>query len=172
MGTETVPFDVNEEFEVGDLSDQSGQELLEAAKGVKFIVREAKIQIVEDKESGETLMRKLNIQAKIGPLGVNGEGKYANKVMFAELIAWYNPERYTSDWWKKQSRFPLKSFMQAVGYDAKTLPKFNDQLLEDLKNKEFQADIAVLPIRLKVDGEYQDTGDKKNELKNYKKIQD
>lgn len=166
-----APFDVVEEFEVGDVSDQSGQELLEPAKGVGFSVRAAKIQVIEDKNTKAPLFRKLNVQCAIGPLGVNAEGKFANKIVFAELMAWFDPERYTSDWWKKQSRFPLKNFMQAAGYDPKALPKFNDELLEELKGKSFTADIVVVPIQIKNDeGKYVDSGDKKNELRNFKKV--
>lgn len=164
-------FDVNDEVDVGDLSDQTGQELLEAAKGVQFVVKEAKLQEVKPKDSDEILMKKLNVQAKIGPLGVDGNGRYAGKVMFAELIVWFDPERYNSDWWKKQAKFPLKSFLQATGYDVKNPPKINDAFREELKGKGFLADITVRNIQAKNDeGKWINTDDKKNELTNYKKV--
>lgn len=163
-------YEINDPVDVGDLSDQTGQELMEAAKAVHFTVREVKLQTVEDKETKDILFKKLNVQAKIGPLGVDGNGRYAGKVQFAELMAWFDQERYNSDWWKKQARFPLKSFMQAIGFDPKAIPSITDEFRESLKGKEFTADIAVVPIQIKQNGKYVDSGDKKNELRNFKAI--
>lgn len=164
-------FEVNDPVEIGDLSDQTGQDLIEAAKGVRFTVKDIKLQEVNDKDTGSLMFKKLNVQAQIGPMGVDGNGRYKNKVMFVELIVWFDPDRFTSDWWKKSARFPLKSFLQAIGFDPKTPPKITDEWRENQKGKEFTADIKVQAIRVKnADGEYVDSGDKKNELANFKKV--
>lgn len=168
--SEDTPFEVADPVEGEDLSAQTGQELLDAAKKVQFSVKEAKLQKVEDKDTKAILMKKLNVQAKIGALGVNGEGRYAGKVMFLELIVWFDIDRYTSDWWKNQARFPYKSYLQATEQPICPSPTINDEWLEAQKDKEFTGDIKIVPIRAKVNGEYVDTGDKKNEVVNLKKI--
>ena len=166
-----VPFDVLNDFpETGDLSGQTGGDVIDAARGVRFTIRNIKPQIVE--KDGVKVMAKLNVRASIGPLGVDGNGKYANKNLFAELITWVNEEQYTSDWWKKQARFPYKSFLKALGLDPANPPKVTDQLLVEWHGKEFFADIAKNPITVKVgDGKYLPTGDFKNELKSFKTVE-
>lgn len=166
-----APYDVVDPVEGDDLSGQTGQELLEAVRKIRFSVKEAKLQEVEEKASGTVLMKKLNIQAKIGPLGVDGNGKYAGKILFGELIVWFNKDRYTSEWWQKQSRFPYKSYLQATGQSISPSPTINDEWLEAQKDKEFIADITVKTIQKKVDGEYVDTDQKKNELANFKRVE-
>lgn len=169
---ENKPFDIVEPFETGDVSDQTGQELLEAVRGICFDIKKAEIRVVESKEDGTLLMRRLNLQCKIGPLGTDGNGKYAGKVVFSDVLAWYNPQVYTKDWWKKSSRFPLKSLMQALGYDPKAIPTISDDFLNALVGKQFRADITVKSIQKKNEmGEYVDTGDKVNELANFKKME-
>jgi hypothetical protein len=171
--TDTAPFDVVEPFEIGDVSDQTGQELMDAVRGIAFEVKKSEIRVVEDKIDGTIKMRRLNLQCKIGPLGVDGNGKYAGKVLFADLLAWYNPLVYTKDWWKKSSRFPIKSFMQAIGHDPKAIPAITDEFLNGLVGKLFKADITVKSIQKKNEiGEYVDTGDKVNELANFKKLEE
>lgn len=172
MSETDAPFEVTTPYEIAPCDDQSGGELLDAARGVVFEVKKAESRERLSKDALEAPMtRSLNLQCKIGPLGVDGNGRYANKVMFVDLLTWFNPDVYKSDWWKKQSRFPLKSFLQATGYDPKSPPKMDDAFLEGLVGKQFIGDITVRPIRVKnADGDYVDTGDKANEVKNFKKL--
>ena len=172
MVPENVPFEVLSDFpETGDLSTQVGGDVIDGAKSVRFKVENVEPQIVSD-ASGQKLTARLNVRASIGPLGVNGEGRYAGKNLFADLLTWYNESVYTSDWWKKQARFPYKSFLKAMGFDFASPPKVNDEFVIGLKGREFIADIQKREIRVKDEGgSYKGTGDFRNELSNFKKAE-
>lgn len=172
---EENPISVMEEFpESGDLSTQTGGEAIEGVKGVRFIIRNVEPKLQKD-DNGQLLAARLNVRAAIGPMGVDGSGKYAGKNLFAELLTWYSEERYTSDWWKKQARFPYKSFLKAMGYDPASPPKVNDEFVIGLQNREFIADVVKEEIQQKTSevnekgkAVYVGTGDFKNVLKNFK----
>lgn len=103
-------FQVNEPVEVGDLSEQQGG-VLEAAQRVGFIIRKATVRTQEDKDTKQWSVKRLSVEAAIGPLGVDGEGKFANKVLFPEFVLTFNstdfPEKFASNWWQKEARYPL-----------------------------------------------------------------
>ena len=168
---EEVPFEVLSDFpETGDLSDQVGGDVIEGAKGVGFKIQNVEPRVFE--KEGVKLNAKLNVRASIGPLGVDGNGKYANKNLFAELLTWYNQDTYTSEWWKKQARFPYKAFLKAMGFNPAEPPKITDEFLISLKGREFFADIRKVEIRDKnEEGKYIGTGDFKNELSNFKTVE-
>lgn len=162
---ENVPFDVID-FEVPPSDDQVGGDVIEAARGVAFSIKKVDVRQNDEK----TIMR-LNVQSKVGPLGVDGNGRYANKILFAELLVWADPDTYTSDWWKKQARFPWKQFQLALGLDPSQPLRINDEFLTSLQGKEFIADVRKEEIREKgKDGKYSGTGNYKNSLQNFKKI--
>lgn len=170
--SEDAPFEVLDDYpDTGDLSGQTGQDVIDAAKGVRFQIQSVEPRIQANKDTNEKLRASLNVRVSIGPLGVDSQGKYANKNMFQEFLTWANPDIYTSDWWKKNARFPYKSFLKALGYDPANPPKIGDAFLAELKGKEFIADIKKPEIRVKgEDGKYKGTGDFKNELGNFKAV--
>lgn len=164
-------FQVTEEVAVGDLSEQQGG-VMEAASRVPFVIRKASVRTQEDKESGTWTVKRLAVEAAIGPLGVDGEGKFANKVLFPEFVLTFNsadfPDKFASNWWQREARFPLKQFLRALGRDI-TSVRVNDEFLIGLQNEEFVADIKRKDIQTKgEDGKWHSTGDFKNELANFK----
>ena len=164
-------FQVTEEVEVGDLSEQQGG-VLEAASKVQFVIRKASVRTQDDKESGKWSVKRLAVEAAIGPLGVDGEGKFANKVLFPEFVLTMNttdfPEKFASSWWQKEARYPLKQFLKALNREI-TSVRVNDEFLIGLQNEEFIADIKRVEIKTKGDdGKYHGSGDFKNELANYR----
>lgn len=164
-------FQVTEEVSVGDLSDQQGG-VLEAASKVSFTIRKASVRTQDDKESGKWSVKRLAVEAAIGPLGVDGEGKYAGKVLFPEFILTFNktdfPEKFNKPWWEKEARFPLKQFLKALNRDI-TQVRVNDDFLLSLQNEEFIADIKRKEIQTKGDDEkWHGSGDFRNELANYR----
>lgn len=177
--------DINSPVLVGDLSDQETSEVLDPASRVPFIIKKASVrtqaadakQAVSD--SNPWAVKRLVIDAAIGPEGIDGDGKYANKHLFPELILTFNnadlPERFASEWWQKRSRGPTKQFLVALGYDVANLPAIDADFLMELGGKEFVADIRKRPIQEKTDETndqgkaiYRDTGDFKNELSNFR----
>lgn len=174
-----VPFDVIDDFpETGDLSTQTGGDVIDPAKGIRFKIENVEPRVDKD-EQGTKMRAKLNVRSSVGPLGVDSNGKYAGKNFFAELLTWYNSDVYTSDWWKKQARFPYKSFLKALGFDPADPPKISDEFLISLKGREFIADIRKVSIRVD-SGEvnqagkkiYKETGDFKNDLTNFKMVEE
>ena len=164
-------FQVTEEVAVGDLSEQQGG-VMEAAAKVPFVIRKASVRTQEDKEAGIWSVKRLVVEAAIGPLGVDGEGKFANKVLFPEFVLTFNsadfPEKFASNWWQKEARFPLKQFLRALGRDI-TQVRVNDEFLIGLQNEEFVADIKRKEIQTKGDDQkWHGTGDFKNELANFR----
>lgn len=164
-------FQVQEEVSVGDLSDQQGG-VMEAVSRVPFVIRKASVRTQEDKESSKWTVKRLSVEAAIGPLGVDGEGKFANKVLFPEFVLTMNtvdfPEKFSSSWWQKEARYPLKQFLKALNRDI-TSVRVNDEFLIGLQNEEFIADIKRVEIKTKGDdGKYHGSGDFKNELANYR----
>jgi len=169
----TVPFDVTDEVDVGDLSDQQGGVLEPAAK-VHFTVKKASVRTAEDKDTKTWMVKRLVIEAQIGPEGTDGEGKYAKKVLFPELVLTFNksdfPDAFKSPWWTNEARFPTKQFLKAMGEDV-TNVRINDEFLGSLIGREFIADIKRREIKTKVNGKYEPTGDFKNELANFRSIE-
>lgn len=162
MYMDDAPFEVID-MEVAPCDDQIGGDVIDAASKVRFTV--AKVSVRKNKD-----IVSLNVQAKVGPLGTNGDGKYSGKVLFGEMIIDFDKDQRTSDWWKKQARFTWKQFMSAMALDPKAPPRINDTFLTSLNGMDFIADIKKAEIRVKgSDGTYAGTGDFKNELANYKK---
>lgn len=164
-------FQVTEPVEVGDLSEQTGG-VLEAASKVSFTIRKATVRTQEDKDSKIWSVKRLAVEAVIGPLGVDGEGKYAGKVLFPEFILTFNkaefPDKFNKPWWEKEARYPLKQFLKALGRDV-TQVRVNDEFLLSLQNEEFIADIKRKEIQTKGDDDkWHNSGDFKNELANYR----
>jgi hypothetical protein len=170
--------DINEPIVMDSVADQETTDVIDPASRVPFVIKKASIRKQyanpQDKSSGVEVTR-LVIDAAIASDGVDGEGKYANKHLFGELILTFNKETHTGEWWEKKSRGPTKQFLQALGYDPAEPPTFDAEFLSDLAGKEFVADIKKRPMQEKT-GEvndkgkavYRDTGDYRNELGNYR----
>jgi len=172
------PFEVIDDYpESGDLSTQTGGDVVDPVKAVRFKIENVEPRIDRD-EQGTMMRAKLNVRSSVGPLGTDSNGKYAGKNFFTELLTWYNSDVYTSDWWQKQARFPYKSFLKAIGFNPANPPKVNDEFITSLKGVEFTADIRKVAIRID-SGEvnqagkkiYKETGDFRNELTNFKNIE-
>ncbi len=177
--------DLNESpIQMDDLSDQVTNEAMEPATRVPFIIKKATVRTQhEDSKdmSSPWTIKRLSVDVAIQADGVDGEGKYANKHLFPELVLAFNvsdfPERFGSDWWKKSSRGPTKEFFVALGYDPKSLPAIDADFLTELSGKEFIADIKRKPVQEKTDqvndkgkAVYKDTGDFRNELANFREM--
>lgn len=167
-----APFMVND-YELDDLSGQTGGDVIDAAQGVRMSVHK-KTCVRLSKDKG---VIKLNLGGVIGPLGTDANGKYAGKVMWYELIAGFTVEgkesgKYASDWWQKTARFPFKTFIKAMGFDEKTPPRLNDEFLQNIAGKEFVCNILKKEIRMKgEDGVYAGTGEMRNELSGIKRAE-
>ncbi len=170
-----VPFDVTESFDMDDLGDQQGG-VMDAYRKVPFVIRKAKVRIQDSvsEVTGDKVWgaKRLSLEVAISPLGVDGEGKYKGKVLFADLMLSFNqedfPKRQESEWWQKKARYDTKEFFTALGIPLKGT-KVNDEFLASLQGREFLADITKKERETKKDGAYVKTGEFENELKNFKR---
>ena len=181
---ENEGFEINEPIDVGDLSDQStGQDAIDPARNVAFTIKKAEIraQLEDNKapqsESNRWKVKRLKLQVAVNALGTDGEGRYAGKVFFPELILTMNttdfPDQYASDWWKKKARGPFREFLTALGYDIKQPPVINDEFLSGLMGAEFRADIRRVERRAKngETGKWEGTGEMENTVENFRAIE-
>lgn len=169
-----VGFDVTEEVEVGDLSDQTGNEAIEKASKVRFEIRKAAVRPYI--KQGENAWRKkfLALELVVGPLGVDGEGRYANKHFFEDLLLVANTSDFpdlATEHYKTKARFPVKQFLKAMGFDPAAPPKINDEFLGGLLSLEVIADIQKKEIQTpptEEGGKWVGTGEYKNQIANFR----
>lgn len=177
--TETVRdddmgFDVTDEVEVGDLSTQSGNDVIDAAPRVRFEIRKASVRDYTKRDESEWRKKFLALDLVVGPLGIDGEGKYANKHFFQDELLVANVSEYpelNTDHYKTKARFGLKSLLKALGYDPAAPPRINDAFLEEITGREVIADIARREIQTapaEQGGKWLGTGEFKNEIRNYR----
>lgn len=170
--------DINEPLVMDDLSGQETTDVLDPFRKVPFVIKKASVRkqyADQNDRTGTPLVTRLVIDAAIGADGVDTEGRYANKHLFAELILAFDKSVKTGEWWEKRARGPAKQFFQALGFDVANLPRIDAELLSDLGGKEFIADILRKPMQEKTGEQndkgkdiYRDTGDFKNELANFR----
>lgn len=90
---DAVGFEVTDAIDpddVGDLAEVKGNEAIEAVKDVTFIIVKASIETqFETKESTEWACKRLRLEVKVGPAGTDGEGKYAEKRFFPDMVVAY-----------------------------------------------------------------------------------
>ena len=169
---DAIPYDIVDDVEIGDLTDQQGG-LLDRASRVSFEIRKATVRTTEDKENNKNWMvKKLALEVAVCAGGIDGEGKSANSRLFPEFILKFNekdyPEKYGSDWWQNKSRYPTKMLFKALDIPLKGLT-VNDDFLINLVGREFVADIKQKQKQEKVNGKYvKIDGEFENELTNFR----
>jgi hypothetical protein len=180
IGEEEVGFDVNEDIDVGDLSDQEGG-VLPAASRVIGTIKKASIKTnlldnkLPESEGNMWTFKSLHLEIAIGPLGTDGEGMYAGKVLFTDLIVVYSIEgtkksaslknkKYNASWWEREARYPAKQFIKAIGGDV-THVKINDAFLIGLVDREIMFDIRKVKDTFRGEGEF------RNELANWRLVE-
>lgn len=172
-----APFDVTDEVDVGDLSTQQGMDVIDPYRKVRFEIRKASVRPYQ--KDGEASWRKkfLALDIAVTSDGVDGEGKYANKHFFPDLLLVANTQDYPeldTDHYKTKARFDTKVFLKALGYDPAKPPKINDGFLVDLAGREVYADITRREIQQPPgEGEtkWKGTGEYKNEIKNWRSVE-
>lgn len=167
-------FDITDEFDVGDLSTQTGNDVIDPAQRVRFEVRRASVRPYQ--KEGEDAWRKkyLSLDLVVTSDGVNGEGKYANKHFFQDELLMANTSAFPeldTDHYKTKARFGLKGFLKAMGYDPAAPPRINDEFLSSITGREVIADITRREIQsppAEQGGKWQNTGEFRNEIRNYR----
>ena len=141
-------FNVTDEVDIGSLDDvQEQRQLIEPCKSVKFKVKNA-----SDKSNDDKTYRQVNLECQIVD-GIDGEGKYKNKVVFHRFCYYADPEQYTKDWFKtKQHLVEFKKLYQGVTkrngekiapiFSVNDATKVNDTLFQETIGQMFVADIA------------------------------
>lgn len=181
IGTEDgVPFDVTEDLDVGDLSEQEGGALPAASRVIGSIKKASvKTNLLNNKapQSSDNpwTFKSLHLEIAIGPLGTDGEGTYKGKVLFCDLIAAFDSaackrsaesrgKKYNASWWEREARYPLKQFVKAIQGDV-TAVRINDDFLLALVGRDVMFDIKKVKDSFRGEGEF------KNELANWRPVE-
>lgn len=167
-------FDVTEPVDVGDLSTQQGNDVIEPQKKVRFEIRKASVRPYQ--KDGEASWRKkfLALDLVVGSDGVDGNGKYANKHFFQDLLLVANTSHYPeldTENYRTKARFDTKVFLKAMGFDPANPPKINDDFLIGLQSREVIADITRREIQSpppEGQTKWVGTGEFRNEVKNFR----
>lgn len=169
-------FDVTDEVDVGDLSNQTGNDVIDPAKRVRFEIRKASVRPYQKQGEIEWRKKFLALDLVIAE-GVDDAGKYKGKHMFQDLLLVANTSHYPeldTDNYRTKARFDTKVFLKAMGYDPAKPPRINDDLLIELTGKEVYADITRREIQTppgEQGGKWVGTGEYRNEVKNFRAIE-
>jgi hypothetical protein len=170
-------FSVTDEVDVGDLSTQQGNDVIEPAKRVRFEIRKATVRPYVKQGESEWRKKFLALDLVVGSEGVDGEGKYANKHFFQDLLLVANVKEFPdldTENYRTKARFDTKVFLKAMGYDPAAPPKINDDFLVGLGGREVIADITRREIQTaptEAGGKWVGTGEFKNEVKNFRSVE-
>jgi len=169
-------FEVTDGVEVGDLSTQQGNDVIDPAKKVRFEIRKAIVRPYI--KQGEVEWRKKFLALDLVIVdGVNDEGKYKGKHLFQDLLLIANTSHYPeldTENYRTKGRFDLKVFLKAMGFDPTAPPRINDDLLISLTGREVFGDITRREIQTaptEVGGKWVGTGEWKNEVKNFRSVE-
>ena len=170
-------FDITDEVDVGDLSTQTGNDVIDPAKKVRFEIRKVSVRPYIAKGESEWRKKFLSLDLVVGSDGVDGEGKYANKHFFQDLLLVANTTEFpdlATEHYRTKARFNTKLFLKAMGFDPAAPPRINDDFLAELTGREVYADITRREIQTapaEQGGRWVGTGEYKNEVRNFKSIE-
>lgn len=178
-----VPFDVNGEdadVEVGDLSAVADSDVIDTCRRVTFEIKKATLDTQEYKLDDEGHLKKwakvsLKLQLNVGPQGTDGEGRYANKAFFTNLLLKVNkadfPDAFQYDKFGPNGKAfrPIKQFWVAMGGDPRAVSVTRDWR-DLLVGMSVVADIVKSNKRVQVNGEWVD-GEPQNTIENFRKVE-
>lgn len=168
-------FDVTDEVDVGDLSTQQGNDVIDPHRKVRFEIRKASVRPYQ--KDGETSWRKKFLSLDIAVSeGVDENGKFKGKHFFPDLLLVANTSHYPeldTEHYRTKARFDTKVFLKAMGFDPAAPPKINDEFLIDLGGRAVIADITRKetqnpPPEGSDSKKWVGTGEYKNEIKNWR----
>lgn len=174
-----APFDVTEEYTLGDLSAVKEDKVnVPAASGVLLRINAASTRASKD-GSIKNLAVQVNLVEGIDvadPSTGTVTKKYANKAMFVDLPYWADTAIRTTPKYagaNKAYLVPLKQFLSALGYDLTAPPKIGDALLGEVLGREVRADIRLSTVRVKnpVTQAWEDVkGEYRNEIRGFRAV--
>lgn len=182
---DTVPFDVTDEVQVGDLTAvKEDQFIIDAVQDVGLTVSKASIKkrlvqynASEDPVNNPCISKAVSVHWKVGAAGVDGEGKYANKVVFMDYLIWVDNthEFFSAEKYKKNTQpwlFGYKELVLALGYPVDPPPPVNDVWLTEIVGLSVTGNITKKELR-QLDnntGKWEGTGDFKNEVRKLRAV--
>lgn len=157
---EEIPFNVNEEVEVGDLTDQQGGGFPASTRVVGEIRKASVKPSLENNKyrfnatDNRITFKSLHLEIKIGPDGTDGNGANAGRIVFTgmtDIILTYDEAacrrkkeaaggKFNAEWWRCEARFGAKQFFTATQGSASNV-KVNDDLLITLVGSPIMFDI-------------------------------
>lgn len=177
-GDDEPGFDITEEVEVDDLSTQQGGDAIDPRRDVRFEVRKASVRTYTPRDSDTWEAKYFALDLVVADQGVDGEGKYAGKHFFQDLLLKKNVDELphlNTENYKTKDRFDFKTFLKATGHDPAKPPKVNDDFIMGVVGMEVIADIRRKEKRFNTGQQdakgkdiWEGTGEFKNEVKNFR----
>lgn len=167
-----------DDIAIGDLSAVSSSDVIDTARKVMFEIRKAEFDVQQYSldEGGELkkwAKKNLKLQLAVGPLGIDGEGKYAGKVFFSRVLLQVNKDDFADAFeyekYDKNGKAwrPIKQFWTAMGGDAKDVMITKDWILS-LAGQSVIADIIKRAQRQQINGEWVN-GEMQNDIENFRR---
>lgn len=183
MADEQVGFDVNEEIVVSDLDVKRDRPVLPVTQGVsvKIVGGQIRKDRLNNKEEESEqnpwtyAYINLNLELTEGVM-VAGELKYKGSRFFTQkfdLGLTHNPAVKVGRWWeKRQYAIGTRLLIMALGFDPANPPKFNDEFLTTITDRQVLVDVTQEEINTKNEsGNWVGTGEYKNRFNNWKPIE-
>jgi len=178
-----VGFDINEEIVLADLDVKKDRPVLPNTQNV--VVKIVGGQIRKDRVNNKAeegpenpwtyAYINLNLELVDGVM-VDGEIKFKGTRFFTQkfdLGLTHNETVKTGRWWmKRQYALGTRQLIVALGFEPKEPPKFNDDFLAAIKDRQLLVDVYQEEIQaLNADGAWVGTGEYKNKFGNWKGIE-
>lgn len=148
--------------QTADLSNVTSNDVIPAAQRVSFTIMSVKPDVYAPE--GTVLIGKLKTRFAINSDGVDGEGRFARKNLFSDLVTYIDGARYPT--WN--ALVDYKQFLKALGFDVANPPAIDAEFVSDLIGREIVANITRVPRKTKIDGVYTATGEFENKLTSFR----
>lgn len=151
--------------DVSEAEPISHDDVIDPAKGVVFVIKKAVIDTytpTRENPQQHWQRRSLKLQIAVGPAGVDGKGKYKNKVFFPRILIAINrqafPAAFAKPWYAPKTGGAWGEYnelLSALGFPAAPAPTNNKAFRQGLVGRSFIADILkVHPRRADSSGKY------------------
>ena len=158
-------FEVVDEVEYGDLTEvRETRVVIPPTQNVRVRIARATVR-----NSQDGAVKRIALQVNLVD-GIDVEGKFRNKAVFADIDYWADLAVKTTDWYKnKQYLIAFKQLLGALGYPL-TGGKVNDEFLSGLVGRELLVNIQVEKETVfdTATGQREDTGGFRNRLRGWK----
>lgn len=176
--------------DISGAEPMESRDVIDAAKGVTFEIKKAVIDAYTPKGEDDWMKLSLKLHLAVGPLGVDGKGRYKGKYFFPRILVDVNrkayPDGFKKDYYKPKTGSAFGEYneiLQALGFSTSPAPRNDKAFRQALIGRQVIADIDLNVKQYRAaDGSYKtlqardERGDRmwenfENKLTHYRKAQ-